>query len=230
MLFARYIRFNPYRYDLTQMNKKYKELSKKNFNEENQNIKDYNVIVDSIMSLTGSYINKKTFDQIPADSAHRIPLFSSDHSDFYHNQLRYVQEKIDSIPQISRIPSQILYDPQNDIKIPKPSRSLGNEYSMQIPTLSQNKSINESNYEPRKKLKPNENIQENKFDRDLQNTTLQQSNSTYQISYNGNTVEDFNFLPNLHMNRQMSNFSIPDDLNFPSLNKYNSVLSLKFDR
>ena len=43
------------------MNKKYKELSKKSFNEENPNIKDYNVIADSIMSLTGSYINKKTF-------------------------------------------------------------------------------------------------------------------------------------------------------------------------
>ena len=227
MLFTRYIRYNPYRYDLTQMNKKYKELSKKDFNEENQNIKDYNVIVDSIMSLTGSYTNKKTFEQIPADLSQRIPTYSSDYQDLFPDQLRHIE----LTPQTSRISSQIFYDFQNDIKIPKPSRLLSNEYAMQTPILSQNKSINELNYESRKKFKPNgNNNQESLFYRDLPSTPLLQQSNSYLPLYNLNNIDELNLLPNLQMNKQSSNISIPDDLVLPNLNKYSSVLSLKLDK
>ena len=238
MLFTRYIRNNPYRYDLTQINKKYQELSKKDFNE-NQNIKDYNVIADSIMSLTGSYTNKKIFDQLPNEpSLQRIPTYSSDYPDLFPpDQLRHMTERMEgnSHPLLSRGTSQMFYDFQNDIKIPKPSRSFSNEYAMQIPMLSQTKSINnESNYEARKNFKANGNMQmqENFFYGGLTGTSLnqQQSNSNYIPAYNLNNIDELSMLPNLQINKQSSNISIPDDLCLPGLNKYNSVLSLKLDK
>ena len=56
-------KFNP-----TELNKKFCMLAQRNLGESEEKTKDYNVIVDSIMSLTGSYSSKTKCEAIPIPS------------------------------------------------------------------------------------------------------------------------------------------------------------------
>jgi len=62
IIFNRWTRLssiNKFNYSAPEINRKFKFLAKKDYNENMSSLKDYNIIVDNIMTLTGTYNNAK---------------------------------------------------------------------------------------------------------------------------------------------------------------------------
>jgi len=241
ILFNRWIRSTNHKYNLAEMNKKFKTLSKKDFGEDTQNIKDYNVIVDSIMSLTGSYASKKTFETPSmSDIPNRQNTFTFNpemYATSYESQIPLLTTEKSEIqmPSFSKMPSKA-FEPgmSNDlIKIPtvvnKPiglfNRSFSGEFTYQNPMFQQNKSKDEFDYsQAAKKFKTNNGyLRNDSFYNILNMPNLISSNSQYKPNTDYD-VDNLN-IPLPQLGKQNSNVSQgPDDL--PSFSRFNSTFSM----
>jgi hypothetical protein len=242
-LFNRFIKYTPHKYQLAEMNKKYKALSKKDFGEDAQNIKDYNVIVDSIMSLTGSYASKKTFDTNSNEPMSRQGTYLFNNNDMvqgYENPPK--PEKMEIIPPQPvplksydssfldsitgggiRIPTVVNKQPSFT---PMFNRSGSSEFGFHTyPSLSLQKSRDEFDMAPQKKFKTGNNsyLRDQSFFSNLLGIPQLQTGNSIISNKGDNNFDDLN-IPMPLLNKQSSNVSQPPE-ELPNFSRFNSTLS-----
>jgi hypothetical protein len=88
-IFNRWLRSSPiqkFKYSAPEINKKYKYLSKREYADQMTSLKDYNLLVDNIMSLTGSYNSKaKNDNQAPQPQLQSNKLFPSQQAQIFYD-------------------------------------------------------------------------------------------------------------------------------------------------
>jgi len=82
-LFNRWTRlssFHKFNYSAPEINRKFKFLSKRDYGDQTNTIKDYNMLVDNIMLLTGSYNSKPKPELKPLANANDMPVVETSRS------------------------------------------------------------------------------------------------------------------------------------------------------
>lgn len=89
--------FHKFNYSAPEINRKFKHLSKREYGEHSTSIKDYNMIVDNIMTLTGSYSSKSKIDtKIPEVQPSTIT--QSSHTPTQKHEIFHEQTTLDTKP------------------------------------------------------------------------------------------------------------------------------------
>lgn len=83
MIYNRWTRVSQPRFDAIEINVKWKHLCKRDGNDGLENVKDYNHIVDDIMTLTGSYSSKGKVEHPPVE----YPVMNKAYTAPVHNEV-----------------------------------------------------------------------------------------------------------------------------------------------
>jgi hypothetical protein len=243
-LFNRWTRvsaINKFNYSAPEINRKFKYLSQKDYSDPFSSLKDYNMIVDSIMTLTGSYNSKTKGDIKPMTPPHTQPQTSQElqpqQSKVFHDLPSYDQKNIfypqESMGPLSRQLSKNLmsgyYDEPGFVRIPSVINNLGRQPSLNnlfggLPIIKRQGSFDFFDDSNRKKVKTDEVPATNN------NAALRREDSTLKPDFGAKQGdnEDF-YLPLPGLSKKNSNISDPG-MDAPNLSRFNSNLSFLYDK
>jgi hypothetical protein len=241
-LFNRWTRIsaiNKFNYAAPEINRKFKYLSQRDYTDQFSATKDYNMIVDNIMTLTGSY-NAKTKENIPGKpmsptqqqttsgpqdlQSQKSTLFHELPSVPYDQKNMYYPENMQLNRGLSKGMSIGSYfdEGPNLVRIPSVlnrNPSISTLFNNNLPMIKRQSSFEFFDDANRKKLKTDEiNTQLAKgpeFNTNSNNATRNENEELY--------------LPFPVFSKKSSNVSNPE-LDAPPLSRFNSNLSFMYDK
>jgi len=238
---------NKFNYSAPEINKKFKSLSLRDFSDQFSALKDYNTIVDNIMTLTGSY-NSKSKTDTPTNKPMTPPSLSTGLTDFptqksniFHDlPSAYDQKNLfypDTLtPTLNRMGSKgmdfnFMNDP-NGLKIPNViNNPMNRQPSFQLfnnmPLIKRQGSFEYFDDSNRKKVKTDEIGLPGLMRGD--SSLIKPPEFNTQISTKTNNEND-ELLYNLPIFSKKSSNVSQDGLEPPSLSRFGSAISFMYDK